>query len=57
MSGQCVFASEINVRARELYMQNFQHEPHGAFAQLRGIRHATKTHGSHGDSLIQFPTF
>ena len=30
MSGQCVFASEINVRARELYMQNFQHEPHGA---------------------------
>jgi len=29
IGGQCVFASEIHVRGRELYQQNFQHEPHG----------------------------
>ena len=28
-AGQCVFASEINKHARELYTKNFHHEPEG----------------------------
>ena len=56
LSGQCVFASEIHVRARELYQQNFQHEPHGAELSFSSLSHATKKpHGSHGDSLLHVP--
>lgn len=59
LSGQCVFASEIHVRARELYQQNFQHEPHGAELSFSSLSHAT--HGSHGSHwrfpATKLPTF
>lgn len=37
IGGQCVFASEINKHARELYTKNFHHEPEGDIRVVQDV--------------------